>query len=191
MADHWTRRTLLASGAAALLAGRAGAAQEPQTRPAVEGVRNNLSAFRTIRWQDHFDTLTNGAILADTRSRAVHFWSEDDSIYRLYPSSVPASDELTRLGYTRIVRTRVGPTWTPTPSMRERDPSLPVTVAAGPDNPLGTHALYLSWQYYLIHGTHDTRKIGRASSDGCIGLYNNHIEELFGLAKVGTQVRLI
>jgi lipoprotein-anchoring transpeptidase ErfK/SrfK len=191
MADHWTRRTLLTSGAAALLAGRAGAAQEPQTRPAVEGVRNNLSAFRTIRWQDHFDTLTNGAILADTRSRAVHFWSEDDSIYRLYPSSVPASDELTRLGYTRIVRTRVGPTWTPTPSMRERDPSLPVTVAAGPDNPLGTHALYLSWQYYLIHGTHDTRKIGRASSDGCIGLYNDHIEELFGLAKVGTQVRLI
>ncbi|MEE4345601.1 MAG: L,D-transpeptidase [Paracoccaceae bacterium] len=191
MADHWTRRTLLTSGAAALLAGRAGAAQEPQTRPAVEGVRNNLSAFRTIRWQDHFDTLTNGAILVDTRSRAVHFWSEDDSIYRLYPSSVPASDELTRLGYTRIVRTRVGPTWTPTPSMRERDPSLPVTVAAGPDNPLGTHALYLSWQYYLIHGTHDTRKIGRASSDGCIGLYNDHIEELFGLAKVGTQVRLI
>ena len=191
MADHWTRRTLLTSGAAALLAGRAGAAQEPQTRPAVEGVRNNLSAFRTIRWQDHFDTLTNGAILADTRSRAVHFWSEDDSIYRLYPSSVPASDELTRLGYTTIVRTRVGPTWTPTPSMRERDPSLPVTVAAGPDNPLGTHALYLSWQYYLIHGTHDTRKIGRASSDGCIGLYNDHIEELFGLAKVGTQVRLI
>ncbi len=191
MADHWTRRTLLTSGAAALLAGRAGAAQEPQTRPAVEGVRNNLSAFRTIRWQDHFDTLTNGAILADTRSRAVHFWSEDDSIYRLYPSSVPASDELTRLGYTSIVRTRVGPTWTPTPSMRERDPSLPVTVAAGPDNPLGTHALYLSWQYYLIHGTHDTRKIGRASSDGCIGLYNDHIEELFGLAKVGTQVRLI
>ena len=191
MADHWTRRTLLTSGAAALLAGRAGAAQEPQTRPAVEGVRNNLSAFRTIRWQDHFDTLTNGAILADTRSRAVHFWSEDDSIYRLYPSSVPASDELTRLGYTTIVRTRVGPTWTPTPSMRERDPSLPVMVAAGPDNPLGTHALYLSWQYYLIHGTHDTRKIGRASSDGCIGLYNDHIEELFGLAKVGTQVRLI
>jgi len=191
MADHWTRRTLLTSGAAALLAGRAGAAQEPQTRPAVEGVRNNLSAFRTIRWQDHFDTLTNGAILADTRSRAVHFWSEDDSIYRLYPSSVPASDELTRLGYTTIVRTRVGPTWTPTPSMRERDPSLPVTVAAGPDNPLGTHALYLSWQYYLIHGTHDTRKIGRASSDGCIGLYNDHIEELFGLARVGTQVRLI
>ncbi|MDX5400992.1 MAG: L,D-transpeptidase, partial [Rhodobacterales bacterium] len=37
----------------------------------------------------------------------------------------------------------------------------------------------------------DTRKIGRASSDGCIGLYNEHIEELFALARIGTQVRLI
>jgi L,D-transpeptidase ErfK/SrfK len=191
MASNWNRRTLLAGGMAALLAGRAGAAQDQPQRPVGDGVRNNLSSFRMVNWQDHFDTLENGVILADTRSRAVHFWSEDESIYRLYPSSVPASEDLTRLGYTRIVRTRVAPTWTPTPSMRERDPSLPVTVPAGPENPLGTHALYLSWQYYLIHGTHDTRKIGRASSDGCIGLYNTHIEELFGLAKVGTQVRLI
>lgn len=191
MTHQWTRRTLLAGGAAALLAGRAGAAQDPQTRPDGQGVRNNLSSFRMMRWQDHFETLENGVILADTRSRALHFWSEDESIYRLYPSSVPASDDLTRLGDTRIVRTCVGPTWTPTPSMRERDPGLPVTVAAGPGNPLGTHALYLGWQYYLIHGTHDTRKIGRASSDGCIGLYNQHIAELYSLAKVGTQVRLI
>lgn len=193
MADIWNRRTLLMGAAATLVAGRAATAQDEEERRSVdaEGVRNNLSSFRMVRWQDHFDTLTNGVILADTRSRAVHFWSENESTYRLYPSSVPASDDLTRLGYTEIVRTRVGPTWTPTPSMRERDPSLPVTVEAGPENPLGTHALYLSWTYYLIHGTHDTRKIGRASSDGCIGLYNDHIEELFSLAKVGTQVRLI
>ena len=40
-------------------------------------------------------------------------------------------------------------------------------------------------------GTHDTRKIGRRSSNGCIGLYNENIAELFGMAKVGTQVLLI
>ncbi len=42
MTHQWTRRTLLAGGAAALLAGRAGAAQDPQTRPDGQGVRNNL-----------------------------------------------------------------------------------------------------------------------------------------------------
>ena len=70
--------------------------------------------------------------------------------------------------------------------MRERDSSLPATVPPGPDNPMGTHALHLSWPYYRIHGTHDTRKIGRLSSDGCIGLYNEMIAELFDLVEVGT-----
>ncbi|MGJ8611928.1 MAG: L,D-transpeptidase, partial [Octadecabacter sp.] len=37
----------------------------------------------------------------------------------------------------------------------------------------------------------DTRKIGRQSSSGCIGLYNEHIAELFALVSVGTQVRLL
>ena len=60
-----------------------------------------------------------------------------------------------------------------------------------PVNPLGTRALYLSWQYYRIHGTQDTRKIGRRSSNGCIGLYNEQIEEVYDRAPVGTQVRLI
>ncbi len=104
---------------------------------------------------------------------------------------MPISEELTKLGYTEVVRKKIGPRWTPTPSMRERDPSLPAFIESGPGNPLGTHALYLSWPAYLIHGTHDTRKIGRRSSDGCIGLYNEKIEELFALVPVGTQVRLI
>ena len=159
--------------------------------PALAQVRNNISGFRNLDWKDHFATLKNGAILADTQSRAVHFWSEDQTVYRLFPSSVPLTEELTRRGLTEVVRKVDGPTWTPTPSMRERDPSLPAMIPAGPENPLGTHALYLAWQYYRVHGTHDTRKIGRQSSDGCIGLYNEHIAELFALAKVGTQVRLI
>jgi lipoprotein-anchoring transpeptidase ErfK/SrfK len=60
-----------------------------------------------------------------------------------------------------------------------------------PMNPLGTRALYLSSQYYRIHGTADTRKIGRKSSNGCIGLYNEQIEEVYNRAPVGTQVKLI
>jgi len=104
---------------------------------------------------------------------------------------VPISEELTKRGYARIVRKVIGPSWRPTPSMLKRNPDWPRYVGPGPDNPLGTHALYLNWQYYRIHGTNDTRKIGRRSSNGCIGLYNEQIAELFELARVGTQVRLI
>jgi len=154
-------------------------------------VRNNISSFRTLQWQPYFKNLRKGAVLADTRSRVVHFWSEDESVYKLYPSSVPLNETLTRRGRTSIIRKVVGPSWRPTPNMLKRNPDWPAYVGPGPDNPLGTHALYLSWQYYRIHGTQDTRKIGRQSSNGCIGLYNENIAELFELTKVGTQVLLI
>lgn len=154
-------------------------------------VRRNISSFRTLDWKPYFSNLNNGAILVDIDSRALHYWSEGGNTYKLYPSSVPLTEDLTRRGRTRVVRKVEGPDWRPTPSMLERNPDWPAYVPPGPDNPLGTHALYLSWTYYRIHGTHDTRKIGRRSSNGCIGLYNEHISELFAMTKVGTQVLLI
>lgn len=154
-------------------------------------VRHNISSFRALDWRPYFDNLKKGAILVDISSRALHFWSSDESIYKLYPSSVPLSEDLTRRGRTRVTRLVEGPSWRPTPAMLERNPEWPDYIEPGPDNPLGSHALYLSWQYFRIHGTHDTRKIGRRSSNGCIGLYNEHIAELFSMTKVGTQVLLI
>lgn len=189
-----TRRTFL-TGSAAVLATPAlaqtndlpGFAERDQT----ESVRRNISSFRTLDWRPYFENTKKGAILVDIDSRAVHFWNEDQTEYKLYPSSVPLTDELTRRGRTTITRKVDGPSWRPTPSMLKRNPEWPKFIGPGPENPLGSHALYLSWTYYRIHGTHDTRKIGRKSSNGCIGLYNEHIAELFSKTKVGTQVLLI
>ncbi len=155
------------------------------------GNRHNISSYRYQKWQDHFKSIKNGAILSDTKSRCLHFWHQDKDVYKIYPTSVPLSPELTRTGYTKIIRKVVGPEWRPTKSMRKRDPKLPEFMPPGPDNPLGSHALYLGWPSYRIHGTSDTRKIGRQSSSGCIGLYNEHIEELFDFVQIGTPVRLI
>lgn len=185
-----TRRSALLGLSAAVSAPALARAQQyvpSQQAPS----RRNMSSFVTQNWQDHFDALGKGVIVADTTSRALHYWNADGTDYRIYPTSVPMTDELTKTGYTEIVRKKVGPTWTPTAAMRERDPTLPKFMDAGEGNPLGTHAMYLSWPAYLIHGTHDTRKIGRRSSSGCIGLYNEKIEELFALCPVGTQVRVI
>ena len=155
-------------------------------------LRANVSSFRLRDWQDYFSNTRNGVILCDITSRALHYWSEDQSVYKLYPTSVPLTDELTRRGSTDVIQKVENPTWTATASMLERNPDWPKSVPGGsPENPLGVRALYLGWPTYRIHGTHDTRKSGRRSSIGCIGLYNEHIIELFGLAKVGTQVLLI
>jgi L,D-transpeptidase ErfK/SrfK len=162
------------------------------TTPASGAVRNNVSSFRILQWQDYFSNTRNGAILVDITSRALHFWSEDQAIYRLFPTSVPISEDLTRRGSTSVVQKVVNPPWRPTPAMKIRNPEWPDVVEGGAsDNPLGSRALYLGWTYYRIHGTHDTRKIGRRSSNGCIGLYNEHVEELYEYVTIGTQVLLI
>lgn len=192
--SSFNRRMFLA-GSAAVIGSRAVAQSDSSTE--LEGdisgsVSRNISSFRSLDWQPYFTNLNNGAVLVDIQSRALHFWSADESIYKLYPTSVPLTDDLTRLGRTEVVDKVVNPTWRPTPSMRERNPEWPEVVPGGdPNNPLGPLALYLSWTYYRIHGTHDTRKIGRRSSNGCIGLFNEHITELFELTEVGTQVLLI
>jgi lipoprotein-anchoring transpeptidase ErfK/SrfK len=192
-----TRRRFLTTAAAATLGAPAlaqqfanGAETTEVERDLSEAVRRNISSFRALDWRPYFDNLRKGAILVDVSSRALHYWSEDGS-YRLYPSSVPLTEDLTRRGRTSVIRKVEGPSWSPTPNMLKRNPEWPSYIPPGPDNPLGTHALYLSWQYYRIHGTHDTRKIGRRSSNGCIGLYNEHIAELFAASELGTQVLLI
>ena len=191
MAEHvlnmTDRRRFLAGAAGGLLALAA-----PSIRRAQEAAptRRNVSSFRTHEWQDHFDSLGKGIIISDTTSKVLQHWTTDGEM-RIYPTSVPMSDELTRRGYTEIVFKDEAPDWAPTPSMIERDPSLPRYMPPGPENPLGIRAMHLTWQYYRIHGTNDTHKIGRKSSNGCIGLYNEHIVEVFDRTPVGTQVKLI
>jgi L,D-transpeptidase ErfK/SrfK len=194
MSPSMTRRGLLcltAASAATLATPALLRAQDITMLPPSAPNRHNTASFRAQRWQDHFQHLRKGAILCDLDSRVLHYWSEDESLYLVHPSSVPMSEELTRRGYTEVVLKRRNPTWIPTPNMRARDPSLPERIGPGPDNPLGTRALNLSWQYYRIHGIDQIAKIGRPASNGCVGLYNENIERLFDLVEIGTQVRLL
>ena len=97
----------------------------------------------------------------------------------------------TPLGRTKVVRKQAAPTWRPTARMRKEDPSLPVSVPPGPENPLGTHAIYLGWPTYAIHGTNRAFGIGRRISSGCIRLYPEKIDDLFRDVKVGTPVTVV
>lgn len=94
-------------------------------------------------------------------------------------------------GVTKIVRKKEGPTWTPTERMRREDPELKAFYPPGGDNPLGTHALYLGWPTYALHGTTKPFGIGRRVSSGCIRLYPEKIIELFDIIPVGTKVTVV
>lgn len=92
---------------------------------------------------------------------------------------------------TTVVDKKEGPEWRPTPRMRQEDPTLPVVVPAGPENPLGTHAIYLGIPDIRIHGTNKPDGIGRRVSSGCIRLQPEGIIDLFGRIKVGMPVTIV
>ncbi len=108
-----------------------------------------------------------------------------------FPISIGREGLQTPVGTTTIVRKAEGPTWRPTPRMREEKPELPESVGPGPDNPLGTHALYLGWPQYLIHGTNKPYGVGRRVSSGCMRMYPENIIELYSMVPVGTSVTVV
>jgi len=110
---------------------------------------------------------------------------------RSYPIGIGREGLSTPLGRTTIVRKIMNPTWRPTSRMRREDPTLPAEVAAGPDNPMGTRALYLGFAPYAIHGTNRPFAVGRRVSSGCLRLYSRDIEELYDRVEVGTKVVIV
>ena len=97
----------------------------------------------------------------------------------------------TPTGITKVVRKQEGPTWTPTQRMLDEDPELKPFYPAGPENPLGTHAMYLDWPLYRIHGTNKPYGIGRRVSSGCIRMYPEGIVDIYGKIKNGTRVNVL
>jgi lipoprotein-anchoring transpeptidase ErfK/SrfK len=91
-------------------------------------------------------------------------------------------------GTTRVVSKREHPEWRPTASMRAKNPRLPAVVRAGPQNPLGTRAIYLADGLLRIHGTNDPSSIGTNASSGCFRMYRNDVEELYEMVEPGTRV---
>jgi L,D-transpeptidase ErfK/SrfK len=108
-----------------------------------------------------------------------------------FPLGVGREGLETPTGTTTIVNKVKGPTWRPTDRMREEKPELPAVVGPGMDNPLGTHALYLGWSQYLIHGTNRPFGVGRRSSSGCMRMYPENIVKIFNMVPVGTKVTVI
>ncbi|PZQ45905.1 MAG: hypothetical protein DI551_06165 [Micavibrio aeruginosavorus] len=97
----------------------------------------------------------------------------------------------TPLGQTTVTHKKVGPSWTPTPRMLKEDPTLKKFYPPGPDNPLGTHALYLGFPEIRIHGTNKPYAIGRRASSGCIRMYPEAIKDIYNRVPDGTIVTVV
>ena len=117
------------------------------------------------------------------------------AVVMTYPISIGRMDWATPLGRTSIVSKVRNPSWFPPDSIRaehaaEGDP-LPRVVPPGPKNPLGEYAMRLGIPGYLIHGTNRPAGVGMRVTHGCIRMFPEDIDYLFGRVDVNTAVRII
>lgn len=121
----------------------------------------------------------------------LYLYQSPNAMPIVYPISPGREGLNTPIGSTTIISKRADPTWTPTPRMLKEDPTLKPFYPAGPDNPLGTHALYLGFPEIRIHGTNKPYAIGRRASSGCIRMYPEDIKDIFPRVPVSTKVTVV
>src|SRR6185503_4423744 len=84
------------------------------------------------------------------------------------------------LAEAMITRKAKDPKWIPTDDIRQFNLSqgvvLPQVMPPGPENPLGSYAIYMSIPTYLIHSTIFPESVGKRASFGCIRMYQSDVE---------------
>jgi len=112
-----------------------------------------------------------------------------------YPISIGRMDWETPLGKTSVISKVRNPSWyVPKSVLAEHEADgnpLPRIVPPGPDNPLGEYAMRLGLPGYLIHGTNRPAGVGMRVTHGCVRMFPEDIEYLFGKIDVSTAVRII
>jgi lipoprotein-anchoring transpeptidase ErfK/SrfK len=137
-----------------------------------------------------------GTIVVDVYSRKLYYVLEGGRAIR-YGIAV-GREGLAFRGSGNIGRKQEWPSWTPTRNMVRTRPDMYAEFAGGLpgglDNPLGARALYLYRggrdSMFRIHGTIDNASIGRATSAGCIRLFNQDAIDLYNRVDLGTPVRV-
>ncbi|WP_093039245.1 L,D-transpeptidase [Roseovarius azorensis] len=140
--------------------------------------------------------LVPGDIHVDAVARYIYHIEEGGTAMR-YGVAI-ARGNLYEPGTYTIRRKVEWPHWTPTQNMIARDPELYANVAdgvdPGPENPLGSRALYLFVgardTYLRIHGTPEPRSIGGRASSGCVRMVMAHINHLYPNVATGSTAFL-
>ncbi|MBK1641791.1 hypothetical protein CKO12_07905 [Chromatium okenii] len=136
-----------------------------------------------------------GIIINRAEKRLYYFPPERPNEVQIFAISVGRDAMGTPLGSFKIIEKKKDPIWTPGPNVRAshaaRGDILPAQVPPGPDNPLGRFAMRLSNPDYLIHGTSMPWGMGMEVSGGCIRMYPEGVEKLFGQVSIDTPVAIV
>nr|WP_147271022.1 L,D-transpeptidase family protein [Leclercia sp. W6] len=170
-----------------------------QANPGVDPYVPRAGSVLTIPLQTLLPDAPREGIVINLAELRLYYYPPGKNEVTVYPIGIGqlGGDTLTPTMVTTVSDKRANPTWTPTANIRARYKAqgidLPAVVPAGPDNPMGHHAIRLAAYggVYLLHGTNADFGIGMRVSSGCIRLRDNDIETLFRVVQPGTKVNIM
>ncbi len=170
-----------------------------QANPGVDPYVPRAGSVLTIPLQTLLPDAPREGLVINLAELRVYYYPAGKNSVTVYPIGIGqlGGDTMTPTMQTTVSDKRANPTWTPTANIRARylanGIKLPAVVPAGPDNPMGHHAIRLAAYggVYLLHGTNADFGIGMRVSSGCIRLRDNDIKALYKELTPGTPVRII
>lgn len=116
--------------------------------------------------------------------------SEGGVVKKKYPVAIGRTGWETPTGQFKIQQKVKNPSWVNFYSG--------LLVKSGKSNPLGTRWIGFHTDCKKIrtcaqigfHGTPNRDSIGKAETHGCVRMYDEHVQELFEMVKVGTVVQV-
>ncbi len=158
-----------------------------QANPGVDPYVPRAGSVLTIPLQTLLPDAPREGIVINIAELRLYYYPPGKNSVTVYPIGIGqlGGDTLTPTMVTTVSDKRANPTRTPTANIRARYKAqgieLPAVVPAGPDNPMGHHAIRLAAYggVYLLHGTNADFGIGMRVSSGCIRLRDDDIKTLF------------
>lgn len=141
------------------------------------------------------NTPRTGIIINSAETRLFYYPKSSNTVI-VFPISIgTVNHETPSCWSTTVKNKKKDPIWIPTHNMRneyiKKGKILPKILLPGPNNPMGSYALYVG-NNYAIHGTKKNFEgIGLRVTRGCIRLRPKDIESLYTLVPIGTKVEFI
>ncbi|WP_322188723.1 L,D-transpeptidase [Fulvimarina sp. 2208YS6-2-32] len=137
--------------------------------------------------------VTIDRIEADKDRAQIRAYDEDDRLILAYPATIGSEENPSPEGTHQIKAIAIDPTYSyrPSENFQQGDNDEQLTIAPGPNNPVGNVWIDLSEPTYGIHGTYEPAKIDKAASHGCVRLTNWDARELAELVETGIDVEFV
>ena len=131
------------------------------------------------------------SIVIDKRERSLRAFDASGNLLAFYPATIGSPDAPAPSGDFTVRAVAFNPTYhydpSRLPTFGHRDHGA-LTIAAGPNNPVGAVWIALSLDTYGIHGAPEGQQVSKTQSHGCVRLTNWDATELGHAVRAGVPV---